>query len=121
MTDYNKLGRQTMTLTPEQIREAVELADGFDEMAGAYWHDSIPCDANKPPRWFIAALASQLISQVDAMEEIELLVRRDVTQILEEPKSLHRLPDLLAYQGGSTRDENSILACTEFLREKGNE
>ena len=118
-----------MTLTPEQIKEAVELADGFaigddgkgfgltiEKLDGTEWTWCFG-SLDSPPPFLIAALASQLISQVDAMEpKVYTSVCRGWTAIRDTDNK----QDLVA-KYGPNRDENSILACTEFLRELARE
>ena len=118
-----------MTLTPEQIREEVELAGwpwdnntltgrSFFALPNSQRED----DIGVSERWVehdnpvgLAALASQLISQVDALEP-ELSITATAKYIhLSGPQGHILTID------GPNRDENSILACCEFLRDKGDE
>ena len=106
-------------LTPEQIREAVELADGFTitDRAGGNRVDAVCVNGfpNKPfakfceNRVFIAALASQLISQLENAG-----YRVTVYGAYVSIEGSGRDCD---YKGRAhKRDENSILACTELFR-----
>ena len=110
------------------LREAVELAEGWKFKAhdpmyvplhslwakaliyapglGRSWHKS-------PRREVIAALASQLISQIDSMNEYEVWPQKQRTTVIK----WHDLKShAVECHNGPNRDENSIIACVSFLR-----
>ncbi len=111
-------------MTPEQIREAVELAvelaEGWTwEDDNEIWTEGLRCyfDPTKPAKVIVAALASQLISQVDAMDNIHVSTLPRASEVWENiVVSDHDGARCLAHHEGPNRDENSILACTEVLR-----
>ena len=98
------------------LREAVKLAEGWRiNNAG---NIDAPCVAScsikhalKP---VLAALASQLISQVDAMDAYHVQSFPGFTAV----KYGHPVApgDDMSAAYGPNRDENSIIACVEFLR-----
>ena len=103
------------------LREAVELADWLTTEGeyrvpdlGMYGH------IKTMPKPIIAALASQLISQVEVPGRIRVEANTGFTAIrnCEALKDGHTpmWVDIVA-EYGPNRDENSIIACTEFLRE----
>lgn len=54
----------------DNMRKAVELADGFADSATLYWieapgEDDVEVNVSDVPKWFLAALAAQLVRQVD--------------------------------------------------------
>ena len=124
-------------LTPDILRKAVGYADGWEwHQKGngfAYYfdHDTDEKDlrynfisfyVGDPEligelRFGLAALASQLISQVDAMPEYFVNVYPDRTVI--EKASIDYEPVRRAI--GPKRDENSIIACVGFFEEQGHE
>ena len=97
------------------LREAVELADGWvvehDKITRGY----VQSPLSDPSRMMLAGLASQLISQVDAMEGYEF-ESDDCgwASIWECPP--HSVLSRIVVSDGPNRDENSIIACVEFLR-----
>ena len=129
------------------LREAVELAEGFScSDFTAYASGSPPrpgifisCDAvsdycceihdgcgpelgfdlsEEIPKWLIAALASQLISQVDAMAP-DVVFNSDFSKcalIYSESRDDDWHAGDCKNPSATNRDENSIIACTEFLR-----
>ena len=109
------------TLTPEQIRDGIDCADGFDLTENHYTqHLTLPsghyftvnsADDFRP--WMLAALASQLISQVED-DEIHTVTEYVDHTVVEKWEG--GISQIVAYAEGIRRDENSILACTELFR-----
>ena len=92
------------------LREAVRLADGWvvehDKITRGY----VQSPLSDPSRMMLAGLASQLISQVDAMGYVGVTSGPNETGVYD-PNG-----DDMGYATGPNRDENSIIACVEFLR-----
>ena len=111
-------------LTPEQIREAVELLDweitDDSEACNGFWYRAeLTCQSDNAPdikevhsswEWVYPIIASQLISQVDAMGFHVEVYSGSMTGIYDEYEQE------LAAVSGPNHDDNSLLACTEFLR-----
>ena len=101
------------------LREAVELADGWvvehDKITRGY----VQSPLSDPSRMMLAGLASQLISQVEVPGRIRVEANTGFTAIrnCEALKDGHTpmWVDIVA-EYGPNRDENSIIACVEFLR-----
>ena len=100
-------------LTPEQIRDGIDCADGFDltenhlTLPSGYYFTVNSADDFRP--WMLAALASQLISQLENAG-----YRVTVYGAYVSIEGSGRDCD---YKGRAhKRDENSILACTELFR-----
>ena len=96
-------------LTLEQIREAVELAEGIEWPTitkRAYGEGSWEEPVDMPDKHFIAALASQLISQVQqiALEKKQPWLWANIITDLRKQGLEVDIPAFL------------IVACTEFLR-----
>ena len=110
-------------LTPEQIRDGVELADGWsaveDRIGGSlnqtahfvrppFHVGKVLPQCNDCDEYILAALASQLISQVDAMDGVTFTSYENCAVVLDE--------GVWKQYDGPNREDNNILACTEFLR-----
>ncbi len=89
------------------LQEAVELARGF-----TYYGDTDqyfgPGGLKYLSRQYIAALASQLIEQVDATDNAEIEIYRGCTSVWHS-----RLKNKRTDTNGPNRDENSINAIVE--------
>ena len=113
------------------LRESVELTEGFsitddgegfglsiEKLDGENWTWCFG-SFSEPPTFLIAALASQLISQVEVPGRIRVEANTGFTAIrnCEALKDGHTpmWVDIVA-EYGPNRDENSIIACVEFLR-----
>jgi len=100
-------------LTSELLREAVGYADGWwfcqdgRLTNGHITWKRIEDEPLKP--YAIAALASQLISQVDATDKYDVVTFQIATRIFCEGQ-------FMLERAGNNRDENSIIACVEFFR-----
>ena len=116
------------------LREAVELATGWEisQEGAANWGThcfvwlslnnfmrSVSFDSLIKEPVYIAALASQLISQVEVAGRIRVEANTGFTAIrnCEALKDGHTpmWVDIVA-EYGPNRDENSIVVCVEFLR-----
>ena len=106
-------------LSKEIIVEAVQYADGWivehDKITRGY----VQSPLSDPSRMMLAGLASQLISQVEVPGRIRVEANTGFTAIrnCEALKDGHTpmWVDIVA-EYGPNRDENSIIACVEFLR-----
>ena len=59
------------------------------------------------------ALAAQLVRQVDAIENFELLIRRDVTQLINVYSEAFEMDEMIEYSGGHGRTMNTIRAIVD--------
>jgi len=102
------------------LREAVGYADGWDwiDTKGKWaiwapWNDAAYASAGEhiESQWVLDALAAQLVRQVDAMDQWYVWSTDEFSEVVERNK----FPKLTSHSGPN-RDENSIIACTEFFR-----
>ena len=116
-------------MNSELLREAVGYADGWDwiDTKGKWaiwapWNDAAYASVGEhiESQWVLDALAAQLVRQVDAMEDYwfdsDLYGTAKVWGGVEPGQKMR-----VAKANGPNRDENSIIACTEFFRGRKDE
>ena len=106
----------------DYIKRAVELADGWNWLDGkgkwaiwAPWNDALLAYSAEhiESQWVLDALAAQLVRQVDAIENFELLIRRDVTQLINVYSEAFEMDEMIEYSGGHGRTMNTIRAIVD--------
>ena len=100
----------------DYIKRVVELADGFDIHYARVLrvltnHGTFYVDYDE--QFFLDALAAQLVRQVDAIENFELLIRRDVTQLINVYSEAFEMDEMIEYSGGHGRTMNTIRAIVD--------
>ena len=108
------------------LREAVELAATSSVRHWMVLDDWLSEGSKRISEWKtdeeeifpleIAALASQLKSQVDAIEDYSVEEFHDRSAVVRHMSVSGEYVEVETEKFGPNRDENSIIACTEFLR-----
>ena len=94
----------------DYIRAAVEQADNFEFRLGCYWGcGGQSFGTDNQPQWFKAALASQLVLQVDDTE-YRLIVSGRFTEIMQDNfEDVKRMTSkCIASSKGPNRSMNTI-------------
>ena len=107
-----------MNLSPDTLRRAVELANGFEYSEGWGAIDvmdgqscAYSCPIEDVPQFVIDALAAQLVRQVDALHYFRVLVKKECTTVCDASPE-KGMPELGAAIS-LNRSENTINAIVD--------